>query len=182
MANTPIYGWETPDDTDYVYQGAAAARTTANAIDATVGAQATTIAALPKGVVSYVRNTTANLTSSGTETSFFTSGSFTPVSGRLYLFTYTVGSVFKTGSVGDIYIRLRKNNTSGDVIDYGYVAGLTAGVQGASFTKIAVLSGDLLGAGIAFVPNVTIQSTTNGHVSQNINLPGSITITDIGVS
>jgi hypothetical protein len=36
MANTPVYGWETPDDTDYVYQGAAAARTTANAIDSTV--------------------------------------------------------------------------------------------------------------------------------------------------
>jgi hypothetical protein len=36
MANTPIFGWETPDDTDYVYQGAAAARTTANAIDSTM--------------------------------------------------------------------------------------------------------------------------------------------------
>jgi hypothetical protein len=36
MANTPIFGWETPDDTDYVYQGAAAARTTANAIDTTM--------------------------------------------------------------------------------------------------------------------------------------------------
>jgi hypothetical protein len=181
MANTPIYGWETPDDTDYVYQGAAAARTTANAIDSTVGAQATTIAALPKGVVSYVRDTAANLVSTGTQTALFNSPAFSPISGRLYLFTYSVGSVFKTGSVGDIYVYLRKDNTAGAIIDYGYMAGLTAGVQGGSFTKTAVLSGALLGGG-SFVPTVTVQSTTNGYVAQNIVLPGAITVTDIGPS
>ena len=66
MANTPIYGWETPDDTDYVYQGAAAARTTANAIDTTLAAQVTTlnatinstVAPYPQGIKSYQRSTT----------------------------------------------------------------------------------------------------------------------------
>jgi len=66
MANTPIYGWETPDDTDYVYQGAAAARTTANAIDSTLAAQVTTlnatinstVAPYPQGIKSYQRSTT----------------------------------------------------------------------------------------------------------------------------
>lgn len=37
MATTPTYGWETPDDTDLVKDGAAAIRTLGNAIDTTMG-------------------------------------------------------------------------------------------------------------------------------------------------
>lgn len=37
MATTTNYGWETPDDTDLVKDGALAQRTTANAIDSTLG-------------------------------------------------------------------------------------------------------------------------------------------------
>jgi len=181
MANTPVYGWETPDDTDYVYQGAAAARTTANAIDSTVGAQATTIAALPQGTKSYVRDTSANLTSAGSETAFFTSPSFTPVAGRLYLITYTVGSIFKTTSTGDIYVKLRANNVAGTLLDQGYVAGMTPGTSGQTFSKTIVATSSLLGT-TAFVPCVTIQSTTNSVVAQNLNLAGAISITDIGPS
>lgn len=35
MANSPIYGWEEPDDSDFVKDGAAAMRTLGNAIDTT---------------------------------------------------------------------------------------------------------------------------------------------------
>jgi hypothetical protein len=185
MANTPIYGWETPDDTDYVYQGAAAARTTANAIDSTVGAQATTIAALPQGTKSYVRDTTANLTTSGAEVAFFTSPSFTPVAGRLYLISYTVGDLSKITSQGDVAVRLRKTNVAGTQLDIGIITGLniagTAGTTGGSFTKTMVATSSVLGT-TAFVPCVTVQSTTNSLIAQNINYPGAITITDIGAS
>lgn len=51
MANTPNYGWETPDDTDYVYQGAAAARTTANAIDTTMATMVPKAGALMTGAL-----------------------------------------------------------------------------------------------------------------------------------
>ena len=37
MATTTNYGWETPDDTDLVKDGALAQRTTANSIDSTLG-------------------------------------------------------------------------------------------------------------------------------------------------
>ena len=37
MATSPIYGWEEPDDTDLVKDGAAAIRTLGNAIDTTMG-------------------------------------------------------------------------------------------------------------------------------------------------
>lgn len=36
MANSPTYGWEEPDDSDYVKDGALAMRTLGNAIDSTV--------------------------------------------------------------------------------------------------------------------------------------------------
>ena len=36
MANTPSFNWETPDDTDYVTDGAAAIRTLGNSIDASM--------------------------------------------------------------------------------------------------------------------------------------------------
>lgn len=36
MANSPYYGWEEPDDSDYVKDGALAMRTLGNDIDTTV--------------------------------------------------------------------------------------------------------------------------------------------------
>lgn len=45
MATTPTYGWETPDDTDLVKDGAAAIRTLGNAIDTTMGTM------VPKSIV-----------------------------------------------------------------------------------------------------------------------------------
>ena len=41
MATTTNYGWETPDDTDLVKDGALAQRTTANSIDSTLFSKAT---------------------------------------------------------------------------------------------------------------------------------------------
>lgn len=174
MANTTNYGWETPDDTDYVYQGAAAARTTANSID-------TTVYSLPQGTKSYVRDAAANLTITTAETAFFTSPSFTPVAGRLYLITYTVGSIFKITNTGDVYVKLRANNVAGFLIDQAYVAGMSPGTSGQSLTKTIVATSAILGT-TAFVPCVTVQSTTSGLVAQNIVLAGAISITDIGPS
>ena len=37
MATTSNFGWETPDDTDYVKDGAAAMRTLGNSIDTSMG-------------------------------------------------------------------------------------------------------------------------------------------------
>ena len=39
MANTTNFGWETPDDTDLVKDGAAAMRTLGNSIDASFVSQ-----------------------------------------------------------------------------------------------------------------------------------------------
>jgi len=179
MATTTNYGWTTPNDTDYVYQGASAIRTTANSID-------TTVYSLPQGIKSYTRDALADLTlATTTETAFFTSPAFTPVVGRLYLITYSVGNVYKTTNQGDIVIRLRKNNAAGTLLDGGSMEGLnkftTAGYQGGSFTKTCTLTGAQLTA-VSFVPCVTVQTTVSGMVAQNINYAGSITFTDIGPS
>jgi hypothetical protein len=179
MANTPVYGWETPDDTDYVYQGAAAARTTANSID-------TTVYSLPQGTKSYVRDTVATLTLTGSEVAFFTSPSFTPVAGRLYLITYTVGDIIKFSNYGDVFIRFRKNNVAGTLLDEGSLMGLnyfpTDGFNGGSFSKTIVATSALLGT-TAFVPCVTLQSSTVSTGADNTaTQAGTISITDIGPS
>jgi hypothetical protein len=179
MANTPIYGWETPDDTDYVYQGASASRTTANAID-------TTVYSLPQGRKSYVRDTVATLTLTGSEVAFFTSPSWTPIAGRLYLITYSVGDIIKQSNYGDVYIRFRKNNVAGTLLDQGSMMGLnyypTAGYNGGSFSKTIVATSDLLGTA-AFVPCVTLQSTTVSTGADNTaTAAGTISIIDIGPS
>lgn len=182
MANTPVYGWETPDDTDYVYQGAAAARTTANAID-------TTVYSLPQGVKSYLTDTTANLfTSSGTELGFMASGSFTPVAGRLYAVTISIGAIQKNGTsttASLVSVILRKNNLAGSLIT-SYQMELipnSSGVLSSPFyySNTTLLTSTQMGT-TAFNPHISITSTgANGYAAQNsATRPGSIIVTDIG--
>ena len=116
MANTPVYGWETPDDTDYVYQGAAAARTTANAIDSTLSSNITTlnttIAALPQGVKSYAIYTTGSVNvSTSTEVNIMASPAWTPIAGRLYEITYSIGLIVRDATADDASVFLRLGNT-----------------------------------------------------------------------
>lgn len=178
MANTPIYGWETPDDTDYVYQGAAASRTTANAID-------TTVYSLPQGVKSYLTDTTANLdTATTTEFGFMASGSFTPVAGRLYAITISIGAIQKNTSNGLVNIKFRKDNTSGTLLtQYSMdLLGNSSGVLSSPFyySNTTLLTSTQMGT-TAFNPHVSIQSTGNGFMANNSSQrPGSIIVTDIG--
>jgi len=177
MANTPIYGWETPDDTDYVYQGAAAARTTANAIDSTLSTQ---LSLTGYGKQVYTYNTTANLViaSTGTAT-MFTAPSFTGTAGRLYQVTYTVGNLYKSTNAGAIQVILSRG-TSSD-IDTSFVEGMAVG-SSVPFSKTLVMSGTQIGT-TAFIPTVRIAPNTNGCVASNTGgIAGCISIVDIGTA
>jgi len=180
MANTPVYGWETPDDTDYVYQGAAAARTTANAIDSTLSTQLSTTG---YGNVSASRDTTSVLVASTTETLWFSGEGFTPVAGRLYEVTYSVGNIQKLTSTGVVYIYLRKTNTAGALLDMGIWQSISANA-GFPFSKTVLMTSTQLGT-TAFAPAVSIQASTNGVFGENTVAgygAGSIIINDIGPS
>jgi hypothetical protein len=179
MANTPIYGWETPDDTDYVYQGASASRTTANAID-------TTVYSLPQGVKSYTLNTTAALdVSTTTETAFFAGPSFTPIAGRLYAVTITIGALKKTTSDGTVTVILRKDSISGTILQTNsiYLLGMAnPGILTSTtyYSNTILLTTAQMGTA-AFAPHISIQSGALGFMAGNSSTrQGTIIIRDIG--
>lgn len=196
MANTPIYGWETPDDTDYVYQGAAAARTTANAIDSTLSSQVSTIngsiattnanlaatdaliASNGQKWVSWTINNSDLIVASTTNTLFFSGGTFTPAANRLYLVTYTINEVQKTTNAGGVFVRLQKNNAAGTVLDRVYLSNLSA-FESVTVSQTIALTSTQMGTS-AFTPAVCIAGTTNGVAGYNSYGFGTITITDIG--
>ena len=179
MANTPVYGWETPDDTDYVYQGAAAARTTANAIDSTVSSQ---FSATGYGRKTYVLNSGTTFASTGARTLCFTAPAFTPVAGRLYEVTWTLGNISKTTFGGVIYAQLRKNNTAGALLDSAVWQSVAAG-DGFPFSKTVVMSSSELGT-TSFAPAVTIEASNSGvyveSTAGSIYGYATILINDIG--
>ena len=189
MANTPVYGWETPDDTDYVYQGAAAARTTANAIDSTLSSNITTlnttIAALPQGVKSYAIYSTGSVNvSTSTEVNIMASPAWTPIAGRLYEITYSIGLIVRDATADDASVFLRLGN-GGTLLDKAVnkvgIQFLGTNVSSvASFTKTICLTSAQLGTS-SFQPFVSV-SAFNGTVTftNSSNEKGGIFVKDIG--
>ena len=191
MANTPIYGWETPDDTDYVYQGAAAARTTANAIDTTLAAQVTTlnatinstVAPYPQGIKSYQRSTTETITPTTTEVVFMAGGAFTPVAGRLYEITITVGNLSKETTAGAVYVSLRKGAggtlLSRSVIEFDTYDDFDT-QTGGTYTFTQIFTTSQLGT-TSFAPYVYGNTNLGGATLQNsTTYPGCLIVKDIG--
>ena len=149
-----------------------------DAIEAIEGYLLSSTAPKGAGVVSYKVDTAATLTlTSTTETSFFTSPSFTPVAGRLYEMTVTIGLLTKTTGSGNITIRLRMDSVTGTVLSTGNFVVQTVGM-GYPYTKTVV---GTLGS-TAFIPTVTVQTNTNGMTAANTTYDGAIIIKDIGVA
>jgi hypothetical protein len=190
MANTPIYGWETPDDTDYVYQGAAAARTTANAIDSTLSTQVatlnTTIQNGPRGILAYIRSTTELITPTTSETILMaTNTAFTPVAGRLYEITVTVGNISKETTVGAVYVSLRKGAggslLSRSVIEFDTFDDFDT-QTGGTYTFTQIFTTTQLGTS-SFTPYVYGNTNLGGATLQNsTTYPGCIIVKDIGAA
>jgi hypothetical protein len=189
MANTPVYGWETPDDTDYVYQGAAAARTTANAIDSTLSTNITTlnttIAALPQGVKSYAIYTTGSVNvSTPTEVNIMASPAFTPIAGRLYEITYSIGQIVRNATANDLNVFLRLGS-GGTLLDTGsqQVGETFLGTNVFSvfpYTKTICLTSTQLGTS-SFSPFVSVSAGTGTvQVQMTSSAKACIIVKDIG--
>jgi hypothetical protein len=131
-----------------------------------------------RNVVSYTINTSASLSlTTTTETGFFSAPSFTPITGRLYEITYSIGSLVKTTAAGNIIVRLHKDNVAGATISAGVINATSVGL-GFSFTKTTI--GTL--SNTAFIPVVTVQSSNNGVDASNATYEGAIIIKDIGLA
>lgn len=170
MASTTNYGWETPDDTDYVYQGAAAARTTANSID-------TTLDSLAQKWVINTKDTVASLVvTTTTTTALFQAPLFSPQSDRVYLVNYGIGFLSKSGTNGQIIVTLKANTAAGGDLDAARYDGLIVG-NNMTFNKTTVLSG----ISVPFLPVVCVQAGSGGfNASNSASIPGFISIIDIG--
>ena len=166
----------------------AASANTANAIvtrdasgDFSAGAiTATSVSApnLPKGVVSYTYNTTAYLVlnTAGVPTVFHQAPAFTPIAGRLYRLTYTIGYISKSGTPGGSTIQMRKDSVSGTIIaEAGYFGSYTS-----HFSTSLVLTSAKMGTS-SFVPTIVIDVGTAGFIAENtFQRAGSIVFEDIG--
>jgi hypothetical protein len=170
MASTSNYGWETPDDTDYVYQGAAAARLTANSIDTTLDGLA------QKWVINTKDTSAVQTVTTTTTTALFSAPTFSPQADRVYLVNYGIGFIQKSGTNGQIIVSLRADTAAGGTIDAARYDGQIVG-NNFTFNKTTVLSG----ISVPFVPVVCVQGASGGFVASNSgSIPGFISIVDIG--
>lgn len=136
------------------------------------------------GGVSYVTDAafTVTRTSSG-EVSAMTGPSFTPVSGRLYRISARIGQVKKTTGNGNIYLRLRKDNTSGTLLEQACWSSWTTNAYIPGWISV-LMSGATLG-GTTFAPCLTVETNTNGAVFSNSDSDsggGYLLVEDIGAS
>ena len=135
---------------------------------------------LPFGVVSRTLNTTATLFNNLlTVQSFFTSPAFTPVAGRLYRCTYSIGAVDKLANIGNINIQMRKDSTAGTILQESFYSatGLSTYYP---FSTSTLLTSTEMGTA-SFVPTVCVQANSAGlSVGNTGGYSGSILFEDIG--
>ena len=136
---------------------------------------------LPWGVISYKYDTAANLTNALTTVqSFFTAPAFTPVAGRLYRCTYSIGVVTKTTNNGNIDIQMRKDSASGTILNASvYSALFNIPVP---FSTSVLLTSTQMGTS-SFVPTVCVVANTGGiNVYNTGGYNGTILFEDIGAA
>jgi len=136
----------------------------------------------PFGVVSRRYDTAATLTvNSTTETALLDSPAFTPVAGRLYRVTYSIGFIAKTNTNGNVNIRLRKDTVAGTILNDSFYSALGVNVY-VPFSTSILLTSTQMGT-TSFVPTISIVANNSGFVAGNTGgSSGTILIEDIGLA
>jgi len=168
MATTTNFGWETPDDTDLVKDGAAAMRTLGNSID-------TSFVDLKGGTSGQVLSKASN-----TDLDFTWSTS-TSVSGLNFIKKQTIGTGVSSIAVSSAFdstydnyrveISFTSGNASGDV--YFRFGSVVTGYYGNNI-DMSPNSTTITGASINnadSIPLCLINSTNGGNVSMDIMSP-----------
>ena len=136
----------------------------------------------PLGVVSRTLNTTATIFNNLlTVQELFRAPAFTPVAGRLYRVTYSIGAVAKGSNIGNIDISLRQGSTAGTVLNNSYYSAVDLGVV-LPFSTTVFLTSTQMGT-TAFDPVVCVQANSAGiSVGNGGGNNGTILIEDIGLA
>ena len=137
---------------------------------------------LPWGVISATYNTSAAISNTSTAVqSFFTGPAFTPVAGRQYRVSWSIGALYKYTNLGNITIELRKDSTTGTIIDASYFSGVPLNTI-LPYSKSTLLTSTQMGT-TSFVPTVCVTANTAGmSVGNTGGFPGSIIFEDIGAA
>jgi hypothetical protein len=137
---------------------------------------------LPWGYISYTYNTTASISNTSTAVqSLFTGPAFTPVAGRLYRVSWSIGALYKFTNIGNIELQLRKDSTSGTILDASYFSAVPLNVV-LPYSKTTLLTSVQMGT-TSFVPTVCVVANTAGMAVSNVGgYPGSLIIEDIGAA
>jgi hypothetical protein len=137
---------------------------------------------LPFGYISYAYNTTASISNTSTAVQeLFGGPAFTPISGRVYKVTYSVGALYKFTNIGNIEIQIRKDSTTGTLLDASYFSAVPLAVV-LPFSKTIILTSTQMGTS-SFTPKVCVYANTAGMaVSNTGGYSGSLIFEDIGLA
>jgi len=138
---------------------------------------------MPRGVLMSQRNTGAIATiGAGVELAFFNTGSFTPVAGRKYAITYSVGFCQKITGDGDLEVRLRLGSTtSGTLLDSVVWSGFrNTYSQGGTMGRTVVLDSTLLGTSATDILVSVYTNTNSGFFTNAAAHKGYLIVEDIG--
>jgi hypothetical protein len=154
--------------------------TTAKIADANITA-AKLASSLPRGVVAYVRQESGAQSANsmfgaiiGLNT--FTT-TFTPVAGRLYRCTYSIGNITQPSSPGAIIINLLKETSS--TLDISNLFESTTNIV--SHTRVITLTSSQLGTSPTYL-GLSAQTDTSVTVTPSSTRPTIIIVEDIGLA
>ena len=134
---------------------------------------------MPRGVISSVYDLSAAINNNLTTVQAFLQGpAFTPVAGRQYRLSWSIGAFFKHTNAGNIDFELRKDSTTGTILDGALISGMPV-IQISSISKVTYLTTTQMGTAL-FTPTLCVTANTAGCAVSNTVYPGSIIFEDMG--
>ena len=148
---------------------------------ATTAFVATAVSSLPRGVVAYVREESGSMSLNSMFGGIIvlngTTTTFTPVAGRLYRCSYSIGSITQPASPGALIVTL--NKSGGSNMDTSNLYESTTNIV--SHTRVITLTSSQLGTSPTNL-SLSVQTDTSVTVTPSSVRPTIIIVEDIGLA
>jgi hypothetical protein len=148
---------------------------------ATTAFVTTAVSSLPRGVVAYVREEAGSMSLNSMFGGIIglngTTTTFTPVAGRLYRCSYSIGSITQPASPGALIVTL--NKSGGSNMDTSNLFESTTNIV--SHTRVITLTSSQLGTSPTNL-SLLVQTDTSVTVAPSSTRPTIIIVEDIGLA